>query len=117
MKKILILLLILTVGFAFTTKQEAATITSVTHTNGADVVCWTYSATENVDCVVMEVKSKATGDVFKATVGTDGKNCLGYGPSGTGCNTYPFNGAKGRTYRLKVIRKDWTSFYSNEVSL
>jgi hypothetical protein len=116
MKNLILLLVISLASVAFTTKQEAATITSVTHTNGADVVCWTYSATDNVDCVVMEVKSKATGD-FKATVGSDGKNCLGYGPSGTGCNTYPFNGAKGRTYRLKVIRKDWTSFYSNEVSL
>jgi hypothetical protein len=115
--KNLILLLIALASVACAPKQEAATITSVNHTQAGDVVCWTYSATDNVDCVVMEVKSKATGNVFKATVGADGQNCLGHAPSGSGCNTYPFNGAKGRTYRLKVIRKDWTSFYSNEVSL
>jgi hypothetical protein len=117
MKNLILLFAISLASVAFIPKQEAATITSVSHTQAGDVVCWTYSATDNVDCVVMEVKSKATGDVFKTTVGSDGKNCLGYGPSGTGCNTYPFNGAKGRTYRLKVIRTDWSSFYSNEVSL
>lgn len=115
MKKLLILLVI--VGFAFTKKDETATITSVTHTNAGDVVCWAFDSEAPTDCVVMEVKSKATGNVFKTTVGSDGKNCLSQSISGSGCTTYPFNGAKGRTYRLKVIRKDWSSYYSNEVAL
>jgi hypothetical protein len=118
MKKVLFLLAIVSAFFLSAThRQEAATITSVTHTNAGDVVCWNYTATDNVDCVTMEVKSKATGNVFKTTVGSDGQNCLGYSPSGSGCNTYPFTGAKGRTYRLRIIREDLTSYYSNEVSL
>jgi hypothetical protein len=117
MKNLIILFALALASVAFSPKQETATITSVTHTQAGDVVCWNYTADDLIDCVVMEVKSKETGDVFKETVGTNGVNCLSNAPSGSGCTTYPFKGAKGRTYRLRVIRNDWTSYYSNEVSL
>jgi hypothetical protein len=96
---------------------ETATITSVTHTSAGDVVCWNFTADSNVNGVYMEVKSKETNNVFKTTVGTDGQNSLAHSQTASGCNTYPFKGAKGRTYRIRVVRSSLTSYYSNEVAL
>lgn len=119
MKVLLALVLTICIGAALlsaTKKSETATITSVTHTQAGDVVCWNYTADDNVDCVTIEVKSKETNDQFRTTLST-GSNCLSNSSSASGCNTFAYKGAKGRTYRLRVIRNDWTSYYSNEVSL
>jgi hypothetical protein len=118
MKNLILLLVISLASVAFTTKQEAATITSVTHTQAGDVVCFNWTATD-IEGVYMEVKSRETGDQFRPTACSDcGTAYMSNASSGSLCKTYSYKGAKGRTYRLVIVRKsDWSRIYSNEVSL
>lgn len=112
--KILLFILTIATVLAFTSKQETATIT-VSKEKGKTVICWNFTADAPIDCAVLEIKNDATGGQFRTTFCGDGGNCLASNVlSANGCCTYAVNPPKGSVFRLRVIRDNWTSFYSNE---